>query len=126
MNRKAALLVTGVFLLGIALGAVGMHLAEGKVWGRSEERSRMGPGRVVERLTQELALTPDQQQQLTTILEETRKKFDTINSSIRPQIEQARHEGRVRIRSMLTPEQLPKFEEYLRRMDEERKKRERR
>ena len=33
MNRKATLLVILVFLLGIALGAVGMRVAEQKVWG---------------------------------------------------------------------------------------------
>ncbi|MBI1749730.1 MAG: hypothetical protein HY234_03060 [Acidobacteria bacterium] len=128
MNRKATVLVIGVFLLGIALGAVGMRLVEQKVWGdRREERIRAGkPARIVEQLTQELALTPEQQQQLATILEDTRKKYDATYSTIRPQMEQARQEGRTRIRSMLKPEQLPQFEEYLRRIDEERRNRERR
>ena len=130
MNRKATVLVILVFLLGIALGAVGMRVAEQKVWGggdRREDRGRTsGPGRMVEQLTRELALTQEQQQQLNSILEETRKQYETTYTTIRPQMEQTRQEGRGRIRSMLTPEQLPKFEGYLRRIDEERKKRERR
>ena len=85
-----------------------------------------GPGRFVEQLTQELALTPAQQQQLNSILEDTRKKYEATYTTIRPQMEQTRQEGRGRIRSILTPEQLPKFEDYLRKMDEERKNRERR
>ncbi len=32
-------------------------------------------------------------------------------------------QGRNQIRQILTPEQLPKFEEYLRKLDEERRKR---
>ncbi|MCL4524131.1 MAG: hypothetical protein M1453_07455 [Acidobacteria bacterium] len=128
MNRKATVLVILVFLLGLALGAVGMRVAEQRVFGeRRDERSRMsGPGRMVEQLTQELTLTPEQQQKLNSILDETRKQYEVTYSTIRPQMEQTRQEGRARIRSMLTPSQLPKFEEYLRRIDEERKKRERR
>jgi Spy/CpxP family protein refolding chaperone len=128
MNRKATLMVILVFLLGIALGAVGMRVAEQKVWGdRRDERSRAGgPSRMVEQLTRELALTAEQQQQLNSILEDTRKKYELTYTTIRPQMEQTRQEGRGRIRSMLTPAQLPKFEEYLRRIDEERKNRERR
>jgi len=129
MNRKATLLVILVFLLGIALGAVGMRVAEQKVWGgdRRDERSRMGgPARMVEQLTRELALTAEQQQQLNSILEDTRKKYELTYTTIRPQMEQTRQEGRTRIRATLTTAQLPKFEEYLRRIDEERKKRERR
>lgn len=130
MNRKATMLVILVFLLGIALGAVGMRVAEQKVWGgdrRGERGGRMGgPSRFVEQLTQELALTPAQQQQLNSVLEETRKKYEATYTTIRPQMEQTRQEGRVRIRAILTAEQLPKFEDYLRKIDEERKNRERR
>jgi Spy/CpxP family protein refolding chaperone len=128
MNRKATVLVILVFLLGIALGAVGMRVAEQKVWGdRRDERVRAGgPARMVEQLTRELALTAEQQQQLNSILEDTRKKYESTYTTIRPQMEQTRQEGRGRIRSMLTPTQLPKFEEYLRRIDEERKNREHR
>ena len=128
MNRKATVLVILVFLLGIALGAVGMRVAEQKVWGeRRDERGRMGKStRMVDQLTKDLALTPEQQQQLAAILEDTRKKYEAAYVGIRPQMEQARQEGRAGIRTMLTPEQLPKFEEVLRRIDEERKNRERR
>ena len=128
MNRKATVLVILLFLLGIALGAVGMRVAEQKVWGdRRDDHGRMGgAARFVEQLTQEVGLTATQQQQLNTILEETRKKYEATYTTIRPQMEQIRQEGRSRIRTMLTPEQLPKFEGYLKRIDEERKNRERR
>ena len=128
MNRKATVLVVLLFLLGIALGAVGMRVAEQKVWGdRRDDHGRMGgAARFVEQLTQEVGLTAAQQQQLYTILEETRKKYEATYTTIRPQMEQIRQEGRSRIRTMLTPQQLPKFEGYLKRIDEERKNRERR
>jgi Spy/CpxP family protein refolding chaperone len=37
-------------------------------------------------------------------------------------MDQARQKGRDQIRAILTPEQKPKFEEFLRRLDEERKR----
>jgi len=115
MNRKAFLGVMLVFVLGVATGAMGLYISQ---VGGSGKRPT-----VVERLTNELSLTALQQQQVTTILEETKKNYNTIIDPVRPQMEAARHDGRQKIRAILTPEQLPKFEEHLRRIDEERAKR---
>jgi Spy/CpxP family protein refolding chaperone len=123
-TRKAAGLVALIFLLGIAIGALGTHFWGERVWSARAER----PGRtkIVEDLTREVGLTPDQKKQVETIVDDTRTKFDAIHEQERPQYEQARQEGRNRIRALLTPEQLPKFEDFLRRLDEERKKKEQR
>lgn len=118
MNRKAVFLVVVVFVLGLALGGLSMHLAAD----RFGEHPRKGSSRMVEELTRELSLTAEQQKQLAATLEETKTKFQAIYEPIRPQIEQARQEGRQKIRAFLTSEQLPKFETYLHKLDEERKK----
>ncbi len=117
MNRKAFLVVTLVFLLGVAAGAMSFYLASNRVFAFKQRPT------VVERLTQEVSLTPDQQQQVTAILEDTKKQYNAIYDPIRPQMEAVRKDGRQRIRAILTPEQLPKFEDHLRRIDEERAKR---
>jgi len=120
MNRRAVFLVVVVFLLGLVLGGLAVYLRPepfGLAYGRR------GPGRIVEELTRELNLTQEQQQKLTATLEETRSRYDAIYQLYRPQIEQARQEGRQKIRGFLTAEQLPKFEAYLQRIDEARKKR---
>jgi Spy/CpxP family protein refolding chaperone len=124
MNRKATLLVLAVFVLGIVLGGLLMLAVEQRVMSQQRGNGRKGPGsaRLVEDLTRELSLTPEQQQRLTAELEETRRRYDAIFETIRPQMEQTRQDGRARIRAVLTQEQLPKFEEYLRRMDERRKR----
>lgn len=121
-TRKAAALVVLIFLLGIAIGALGTHFWGERVWSARAER----PGRtkIVENLTREVGLTSDQQKQVEAIVDDTGAKFDAIHEQERPQYEQARQEGRNRIRAILTPEQLPKFEDFLRRLDDERKKRE--
>lgn len=134
MNRKATLLVIAVFVLGLALGALCMHWADEYyfVEGRArqsyrekdqqdQEASRM---RLVDRLTRELALTPEQQEQLKQVLRETSERYDSIYEEMRPRLRQAREEGRAKIRSFLTPEQREKFDAWLQKIDEERRKRE--
>jgi len=118
MNRKAALLVMAVFVLGLLLGGLSVHVLGDRVWaGR-----KPGKMRLVQDLTRELSLSPDQQQQVVSILEETNARYQPIFEQIRPQLQQVREEGRNRIRAILTQEQRPRFEEFLRRIDEERKK----
>ena len=123
MNRKAVFLVMAVFVLGLVLGGLSTHLVS--VYGGFESGSRghREPAKVVEELTHELNLNPDQQKQLTTTLEETRAKFQAIYDQYRPQREHVRQEARQKIRAFLTPEQLPKFEAWLQKIDEARKKR---
>jgi Spy/CpxP family protein refolding chaperone len=116
---KAIGLVVLVFLLGIAIGGLGTHFWGGRVFGGRGDHPR-----IVEGLTRELGLTPDQKKQLESIIEDTRTKFQTIYEQERPLYDQARKDGRDRIRAILTPEQRPKFEEFVRRLDEDRRRRE--
>jgi len=76
----------------------------------------------VQRLTQELNLTPEQQKQLDTIMISVQAQYKAIHQSTDPQINETRQKGREQIRAILTPEQKPKFEEFLKRLDEERKR----
>ncbi len=124
-NRKAFLLVLAVFVLGIALGAVGAYLAGGRVRSAQPvaENHRDKRARILEQLTRELDLTPDQRKRLEAILEDVGAKYRALHEQIAPQTEQVRKQGRDQIRAILTPDQRPMFEEFLRRLDEERKKR---
>jgi len=121
MNRKAVFLVVVVFVLGLALGGLSMYVAADHFGVGSG--GRRGPQRMVAQLTGELNLTAEQQQKLTATLEDTRSRYQAVYEQYRPQIEQIRQEGRQKIRAFLTAEQLPKFEAYLQRIDEARKKR---
>ncbi len=124
-SRKAFLLVLAVFVLGIALGGLGMYVAGARVWGARPEvhNYREKRARAVERLTRDLGLTPDQRKQLEAILNDMGAKYQALHEQMAPQTEQVRKQGHEQIRAILTPEQLPKFEEFLRRADEERRKR---
>jgi hypothetical protein len=122
-NWKAVGLLVVVFVLGLALGGVGTHAYFERVRAQADSHGRSDHAKIFDDLTRELDLTADQQKQLSTILEENRARFQAIYEQVRPQYDAARVQGRDRIRAILTAEQRPKFEDFLRRLDEQRKNR---
>lgn len=123
-NRKAVVLVSVLFLLGIALGSVGTYLVTSRVLAaRPQPALGRQPGRTMALFTRDLNLNPDQQKQIQAIFNDTRARYAELHAKLDPEYEQVRQDGRDRIRQVLTPEQQPKFEELLRQMDEERRKR---
>jgi Spy/CpxP family protein refolding chaperone len=123
-EKKAILLVVVVFLLGIALGGLSDHLWGNHVWAARSATVRLTSTQRVQEMTNQLSLTPDQQKQILAIIDETRAKWQSVNDATARELAQTREEARNRIRAILTPEQLPKYEEFNRKLDEERKRRE--
>ena len=123
-TRKAALWVGAVFLLGAALGGVlGYLFAHRPVSAANPPLSE--PERRAQRvteLTKLLSLTPQQAQELDGILLHWHGESKAIHDQSDAQIESLRQKGRNEVRSILTPEQKPKFEDFLKRFDEERKR----
>jgi len=127
-NRKALALIALVFVLGVALGAVGHSLADRRVLGARAQtpgflQPRPNPPRAVARLTNELKLTPDQQKQIGDILGGMQRRYDAVHDQMNPEFAQIREQGHDQIRQILTPEQRPKFEDFLKRVDEDRRRR---
>ncbi|HLV96237.1 MAG TPA: hypothetical protein VKS44_13685 [Candidatus Acidoferrales bacterium] len=125
-RREAAVLVFVVFLLGALVGGVGNHLWGQRVWGGRQEVARH-PGqpwraRIVNDFTRELQLTPDQQGKIGDIIDNTRVQVRALYQPLDAQHEQIRQQARARIRAVLTPEQLPKFDAFMQRIDQQRKK----
>jgi Spy/CpxP family protein refolding chaperone len=130
-KRKAALWVAVVFVLGLALGSVFGYFYGNRVMASvrtppaqmSEAQRR---AQRVQQLTQELGLSNDQRQQLDTLLERLHGEYkalhDRLHDQADAQMNEAHQKGRDEIRALLTPEQKPKFEEFLKRLDEDRKK----
>jgi Spy/CpxP family protein refolding chaperone len=128
-KRKAAFWVVAVFVVGAALGGV-----FGYFYGHRSVVAAANPplsesarrARRVDQLTRELGLSDAQRQQMDALLSRIHMEYKSIhdqsNQQLNLQLDQERKKGRDQIRAILTPEQLPKFEEFLRRMDEERKR----
>jgi Spy/CpxP family protein refolding chaperone len=123
-RREAAILFLVVFLLGVVFGGLGSHLWGGRVWGEQPAPVNTRPTRneVIAQCTHELQLTPDQQKQLGAIIDDTRGKWSALYAPLDPQREQIRQDSRAHIRAILTPEQQVKFDDFMRRIDEQRKK----
>ena len=124
-TRTAVLWIAAVFILGVALGGVaGYMVAHHRLAAPpaplSDEAKRH---QKVADLTKLLSLTPDQQTQVDAIFIDTQGQFQTAHKQADQQIEAVRQKARERIRAVLTPEQTPKFEEFLRKMDADRKSR---
>jgi hypothetical protein len=120
---KAALWVGVVFLLGAALGGmIGYsyehHLVSAANTPLPEPARR---AQRVRELTRVLGLTSAQSQQVDAILLERHTEVKTIHDQTDAQIEQIRQKGRDQVRAILTPEQKPKFEEFLKNLDQQRK-----
>jgi Spy/CpxP family protein refolding chaperone len=123
-TRKAALWVGVVFLLGAALGGmVGYsyehHLVSAASTPLPEPERR---AHRMEELTQALGLTSAQSQQIDAILLQRHTEVKSIHDQTDAQIDQVRQKGREQIRAILTPEQKPKFEEFLKNLDQQRKR----
>jgi Spy/CpxP family protein refolding chaperone len=122
-KQRAAIWVAVVFLLGASLGGVvGYIFAHRSVSANAPMTAQQRRAQKMETLTREANLTPDQRQQLEAILTQLHGEYKALHEQSDAQIDQARQKGRNQIRAILTPEQKPKFEEFLKRMDEERKR----
>ena len=123
-NRKAVLLVLVLFALGIALGSVGTYVVTTEVQAARPHASLShNYAGTVALFTQGLSLSSDQEKQLEVIFNDMRDHYDALHAKLDPEYEQVRQQGRERIRQILTSEQRPKFEELLRQIDEDRRRR---
>jgi flagellar basal body-associated protein FliL len=125
-TRKAALWVGLVFLLGVALGGLG-----GYVFGHQKytvtnagapPSDAVRRAQKVQELTSLANLAPEQGQRVDAIIADIQTQMKSIRKTLEPQFDEARQRGRERIRAILTEEQKPKFEEFIRKMDEDRRR----
>jgi hypothetical protein len=123
-NWKAIVSITVVFLLGVMAGAIVEHTSCRQ---RMDKIIKGEPGAmrefIVQRLNKELNLDPGQLEQLRTIIKETHAEMKNLRRQIRPQTEEVLARSQDRVRSILRPDQLEKYERII---AERRKKRENR
>ena len=123
-QSKARLIVVSVFVIGFAAGALSLNLYQRLNPSSKKDGPRGGAEFLIKRMIQEVGLASDQQEQIKKILDETgekyreiRKEMDPAIKNFEPRFNAVRQESRDRIRSLLTPEQLPKYEEMVTKHD---------
>jgi hypothetical protein len=125
-RREAAILFVAVFVLGVVFGGVGDRLWNQHVSGGSAPVTVVTVthptnDQLIDNFCQAVRLTPEQHKQLAAIMDDTETKWRALYAPLNGQKEAIRQEGRARIRAILTPEQIPRFEAYMKRVDEQRK-----
>jgi hypothetical protein len=120
MTRRAYLYFALIFLFGIIVGAAGMYYYAWHTghWRRSFDRER-----AVAHLRHDLGLSDAQLNQVRQILDDSDKRYTDLQKQVEPQFHALHEQTRDRIRQILSPEQLGKFNEIVRRNDEARKRR---
>jgi Spy/CpxP family protein refolding chaperone len=123
-TRKAAIWVAVVFLLGAAAGVMlGYGYAHYSVAAANKPQPEPDRRAIrVKQLTEQLSLTSEQAKQLDAIIFQRHTEARAIREKADAQLEQVRQGGRDQVRAILTPEQKPKFEEFLAKQDAQRKR----
>ena len=124
-QTKARFIVVTVFVIGFAAGALSLNLYQQLTNSKSKDRPQRGAEMIVERMNRAVGLTQPQQEQIKKILDETNEKYRDLRinliepriKDVEPQFSAVRQESRDRIRALLTPEQLPKYEQMIQERD---------
>jgi hypothetical protein len=107
---RAALLLGGMFVLGLACGALGtaaFTLHRMRHGGFSHERMELF---VVRRLTRRLDLDATQRKTLEEIVHKTRVRLDQVHDEVAPKIEAILDDACEELRPSLNPDQQQKLE----------------
>src|ERR1700741_149250 len=124
VQQKATFWLALVFVRGTALGAVLGYAFAHRSYAAAPAQLTAEQRRAQKReqLAREVGLTAEQQTQVAAILDQAQTEYKAIHAVSDPQVDAVRQKSRDKIRQILNPDQKPKFEEFIRRMDEERKR----
>lgn len=119
MTRRAYVYFVVTFILGAIVGGAGVFLYG---WYAGHWHHDFNQKRIIRYMTQDLKLDDGQVQKLTQILDESGKKRKELEQKLKPQFDALHEETRNQIRLILLPGQLARFNEYVRRSDERKRK----
>jgi Spy/CpxP family protein refolding chaperone len=119
MNKSIAVVaVLGLFLLGILIGALGMHLVYAQRFPALQERpfnggSGMHGPLFFARLERQLDLSEDQKERIREIMRESREEGTAMHEEMLPRVQELMDRTRASIVEILTPEQQKEFEQLM-------------
>jgi Spy/CpxP family protein refolding chaperone len=124
-NHLAAVaLAVLLFGSGIAVGALGNRYYETRVVAaKSSDSFRQ---RYLSEMRSRLNLTPGQVEQLEAIMAATKAQFKALHDASRPQMEEIKRQHTEKIKAILTPEQLPIYQQIVAEHEERAKEAEQR
>lgn len=124
-RRQARLWLAIVFLLGAGIGVVAGYTFAHKSYAATNAPTMSEPERRAKRvaeMTQEIGLTPEQSKKVDGIIATAHEDMKKVHDQSDAQMDAIREKARNEIRESLTTEQKPKYEAFVKKIDEERKK----
>ncbi len=115
LNRSktwAAVLLVATFIAGLAAGAGSRALWLRRTYAGSADRSR-GLDRMMAELTEELGLTPPQQDSVHAILQRHWTQMSALWAKVRPPFDSIRARMDSEVATQLTPEQQVKYRDHV-------------
>jgi hypothetical protein len=126
VRQKAAFWLALVFILGAATGGVFGYSFAHSSYAANKSYPQMNDAekrtKKVAEMTAAVGLTQEQAQKADAIIASTQTQIKGMRDKSNVEVEAVRLAGRDQVRAFLTDEQKPKFEEFVRKIDEERKK----
>ena len=125
--RKARLWLALVFVVGAAVGGVFGYSFGHRSYAATvnAQKPMSEPERRAKRvadMTKELGLSAEQSAKMYEIIRGAHEQMKEIRDKAEGDVDVTREKARNEMRAFLTPEQKPKFEELVQKMDAERKK----
>jgi hypothetical protein len=125
-RQKAALWLALVFIVGLATGGVFgysfAHRSYAAVRVEHQISDAEHRAQKVAEMTAAVGLTPEQAQKADAIIADSQSQIKSLRDKTNADVDAVRKAGREHMRSFLTADQVPKFDEFVRKIDEERKK----
>ena len=117
MKRWTAILsVTGLFVIGILIGALGSHVHySNRMLGPGSPPGRVLQDDFVDRLEKRLGLTAEQREEVDRILYESHVGREQLRGRVEPLVREHLERTHERIAEVLTPEQREAFDRLIER-----------
>jgi Spy/CpxP family protein refolding chaperone len=106
----AVLLALLLFASGVAVGALAHRYYTATAVNAKTEGSRQ---HYISEMQSKLKLTPAQVTQLESIADETKAKYHAVRDSYRPEMLKIKQDHINRVKAILTPEQIPLYEQLV-------------
>lgn len=120
-DRRATTFVALIFISGLLLGGTFMNLAE-HYWFHAHPRSEYDIRQhrlIASEMGQRLHLSPQQVDQVDTVLRATIGSYQQLEIRLAPQFDAVRQHDRAQLRAILNPEQRREFDRIVRHVDAE-------
>jgi len=116
---SAAVFAALLFCGGVALGALGhRYYTTTTVIANNAKAADPGRHRYIAEMQDRLKLTPAQLTQLETILDDTKAQYHAVRDSYKPQMLKIKQAHIERVKSILTPAQIPAYEKLVAERDQ--------